>query len=59
MQNARAIMKYSNPSWCTMFMPNMGREVNISGSIAQWIAQAIEVAIPSASQLNLNFIGQI
>lgn len=34
-----------------MFIPNKGSEVNIKGSIAQWIAQATEVIIPIKSQL--------
>jgi protein SCO1/2 len=42
-----------------IFMPNNGRELRIRGKIAQWIAQARDVAIPMASQFNPDFIRQI
>lgn len=57
MQKARKIMKYSNPALLIMFMPSKGRELSMSGSIAQCMAQAMEAAIPHASQLILAFIG--
>ena len=37
-------------------MPNKGKLVRTNGSNAQWMAQAIEVAIPSASQLIFKFM---
>jgi len=39
-----------------MFTPKTGRLVTIKGSKAQCIAQAVEVAIPKASQFIFNFI---
>lgn len=37
-----------------IFIPNSGNDDSTKGSTAQWIAQASEVAIPSASQFILN-----
>jgi hypothetical protein len=56
MPKARKIMKYSKEILSMILMPKMGRLVSNSGSTAQCIAQANEVAIPNASQLNLPFI---
>lgn len=39
-----------------MFTPNKGSVESINGSKAQCMAQAIEVAIPSPSQLSFAFI---
>ena len=39
-----------------MLMPKTGKVVISTGSKAQCIAQAIEVAIPKASQFNFTFI---
>lgn len=39
-----------------MLIPNIGRELINTGSIAQCIAQATDVAIPNASQLIFIFI---
>ena len=39
-----------------MFIPKIGRLVTTKGSKAQCIAQAVEVAIPNASQFIFNFI---
>ncbi len=39
-----------------MFMPNTGNVLTSTGSKAQCMAQAIEVAMPNASQFNFTFI---
>lgn len=39
-----------------MFTPNNGRLLSTSGKMAQWIAQAKEVAIPNPSQFILIFM---
>lgn len=39
-----------------ILMPKTGKVVTSTGSKAQCIAQAIEVAIPKASQFNFTFI---
>ena len=41
-----------------MLMPKTGRVVSSTGSKAQWMAQATDVAIPIASQFNLIFINR-
>lgn len=42
-----------------MLMPKMGKELITSGKMAQWMAQAMEVATPNASQFSftVHFIG--
>ncbi len=44
------------PLWM-MLMPNTGNVVTNTGSNAQCIAHATDVAIPKASQFNFIFIG--
>lgn len=40
-----------------IFMPKSGKLVAIKGKMAQWIAQANDVKIPSPSQFALMFMG--
>lgn len=49
-------MAHSKPALCTMFIPNTGSEAVNTGNNAQCMAQSIDVAIPSLSQLSLSFI---
>lgn len=39
-------------------MPKIGKELITMGNMAQWIAQATDVAIPNASQFTFIFIVQ-
>ena len=39
-----------------ILIPKMGSVVMSTGNKAQWIAQAMDVVIPNASQFNLIFI---
>lgn len=49
-------MPHSKNMLCMMLIPNMGNVETMMGNNAQWIAQAIDVAIPKASQFSLIFI---
>jgi hypothetical protein len=53
MINARKIIKYSKLTLFTRFIPRIGRDPRRRGRIAQWIAHAIVVTIPAASQFIL------
>ncbi len=50
------IIIHSNGELLIILIPNKGSELMSNGSIAQWIAQAIEVSIPKKSQLIRAFI---
>lgn len=50
------IIPISKDKLLMMLTPNKGRLVSTNGNKAQCMAQATEVATPSASQLILNFI---
>ena len=49
-------MKYSKRIFSIILTPNNGKLLKNKGNKAQWIAHAIEVAIPNASQLIFSFI---
>ena len=56
MQKASNTIPASKARLWIMLTPNSGKTETNKGRIEQWMRQAIDVVIPSASQFILNFI---